>query len=497
MNRSMAKSHISKRIKKRNRINNLWNGGADEADQPVPPVQPVQPVKQVQPVPDNVEPKSGLVEMLAKDDTVNETTISKNLNMLFKLLAIVGFLCMISFIVVSIVNMFIIMIVKGKQKKDAKYNKKLIRDMMEYNFFDYAKYVVPDKSSKCGSKTKNEDTEKSVDAKMTKDEKFLKLYTSIYILNILVSIVVVYIIIYGLATAIIHIYYFAIKDNEAKNALSIRFDKVVGFAMACYFIVAIISIYIIKYMFKEKAINKVLKDLNDKAYDLKLKIYSNLYVETSYLDTIASENFALITNKINKELTTNQVGAMKMIFTYNIYKHYMNNFNGYDSFKDDFKKRFTVGSLKQQPGTEPFEPVEFLFYNDDIEIREFEDHFLTDLEDMIKVSKDAVYTNAKTGYMAINDGSSIQEEVNIRLKAVSDAARYFKKSTLDQAYKAIFNMIRAMFIFAVTLLVVILLLVYTTPQGKAILDMVKGFIQEVYTRIKDLVTNIINKMRGN
>jgi hypothetical protein len=476
MNRDMVKSHMAKRTKRKEKLS---IGGAEE-DARFDLTKYTERTKQG----DNQRDNQVANPILATSNAGSEEgAISKLINNFFMLAAFAGGVCLVVLVILSIVNFARIRSVKKKQDRHTRYNSIIIRDTFEYQLLDYAK------------------------SPSTK-ENVLKVNALIYVSNLMMYIVgYAYVLPYIIISVVLLLFYFKETDVQARKDMSIRFNPVIGVAMATYFAVAIVTIIIIKFVFREKAINGVLNVFNKGIYDLRERIYSNLYVDNAYLDRLASGNFAVIANTIKAQMGTNMVAATRMVFTYNIYKHYANSFTASSPYLEDFNNRFTVGGLKKLPGKDRFDPVEFLLYDDNPEVLIFQDHFMKDLDAMIGVSNEAIYTDTKNTYTARRNGTSIYQEVNTRLSKVNTVAKTFLKSNLQKIHRAMYNVAIAMFVFMIIVLATIVIgatmVLNSTEKGRMALQQLYNTFALAYNTlysfimsIASMIKSIINAIRG-
>lgn len=484
---------MNMKMKNKNKHYDLWKGGIDgiDGENEKPPINQTNPVT----ITRGIEEAA---KFFANSNNAGsqESTLSVMVNNLLILLAAGGSLCLLSFIGLSIANLIILISAKNEEKSRLSRNKVIIRDTIEYSFLDYAKYDTTTNCNKLTQQNTNKNKKKIKTnnqfnlifdnaATNLNTEKKLKLYPAIYVINFMIRFILMYVLIYLIIGCFLLFYYFKINDKNPalKKDLNIKFNKNVAIIMLSYSIIGAIAIALTTTLLKQNAIDKVLSKYNQRAYELKSKINLNLYVDAAYLDTLSSDNIDLIMSTIKDQMDTNPVAAKKMIFTYNVYKHYMNNFNGYDSLKEDFKKSFSVNSLKQTPGKGTFEPVEFLFYNDDYDAREFEDHFHDDIQERIKLSNDSRYEAILSAYINIKNSISLREDVRNKLKNVNDTAKFFKKSELDECYKVIFRVVFALFIFSIVIIVIIIfILMSIIPAVRIALTNAGTFIKGLFSR---------------
>jgi hypothetical protein len=217
--------------------------------------------------------------------------------------------------------------------------------------------------------------------------------------------------------------------------------------VACLYI-AIVSILLIKIIFKG-ALEKVIYDFNKKAYLLKRNIGVNLYVDKTFIDMLYNDNFDSIKDQIKNKINGNMQAASKMIFTYNVYKHYTTNFTLSSPYMQDFKNAFTFENLKGIQQSGKFEPVEFLKYSDSIESVTFDDHFMMDMTSDVESTEDALSSDLLNAYTRNKiNGIILRDDVSNKLNSVSNVAQNFTKTNLEKIYKIIFKFVLSMFIFA-------------------------------------------------
>ena len=412
--------------------------------------------------------KNPLMPSLASGD--EESAISRLINNFFTIAVFLGGIFFVGSIVLAIANFAILRSAKKKQDKRTRYNKIIVRDTLEYKLLDYTK--VP-----------------------AARERSVKLYPFIYMQNMMMYIVVgAYLLPYLIASIVLLLFYFKQVDAATRADLYIRFNPAIGAIMGVYLAVAIANIYIMTFLFKDKAIIGVLGGFADQVYDLKANIYSNLYIDNAYLSRLSGGNPSAIFNTINTEMNRNRIAAQKMIFTYNIYKHYLNNFTLSSPYNEEFNRSFTFEGFKRI-NKKQFEPVEFLVYDEDIAALTFEDHFINDINSMLNVSNDPMYTNLRNSYMAIQRGASMQQDMATMLNKINAITKNFTRNNVENIYKAIYKVVLVLFAFMISVIGAIILaatvVLNRTEQGRMMLQQLYNIMAQIYETIRSIVARII------
>ena len=449
-----------------------------------------------------------------------EGTVAGIFTLIYNIVALVGLLSIILFTIVTIINFGSIKYKKKREKSDSKGGQLILRDTLEYKFFDYS-------NEKMEPKTKKKSFWKSIFSPFNKKEKTeikkdpLLINLQILITNVLFFVIAIFIMV--VITNVIVSGILIVRLVKAGKT-DVNFFKELKpkiktehliVIFVCLFIAGV-SIMLIDILFKN-AVEKVLFDFNKKAYLIKKSIATNLYVDKNFIEMLHSDNFDGIKELIKQKINGNVQVASKMIFTYNVYMHYKTNLSETPSEMQDFKNSFAFDNLKGVRGSSKFDPIEFLKYSDKIESIRFDDHFKIELKEYAESAKDTDSKDLLNAYKRNKIGSiTIHDDIDSKLTNINNnISQNFTKIELEKSYKAIDNFVLSMFIFGLIIIISFgaFLFIYEPTRtwignnkgnigesllkfGTVLIELIWGGILWIIVKLIDAVKYVIGWIRG-
>ena len=411
---------------------------------------------------------------LNTDMSNNQESSGNIFDKIFLIIISIGIIAVFALLVVCFMNFIRLLMIKIKERRDAKNNKLIIRDTIEYKFLNYSNESMQEKQKKNESFFKNVFSTKKTESSIKNDPLFIN--EQIIITTILYQIIGIFIfaLIVNILFSLLPLIKMLKSEPGQLNGIIIdqmkqqigSVDKKYYYGLAGILFITILSSLLLQFVFKT-SVNNVIFNIKLKAYKLKQNIGLNLYVDKTFIDMLYSDNFDSIKNIIRSNINGNVQVASKMIFTYNVYQHYITNFKLSGKHRQEFKEAFTYDNLK----TGAFEPIEFLIYKDDIEFIRFVDHFIDDVKSVIEATNNTDDVDLMHAYTRNKIGDiTLQDDVSNKLKIISDIAVNFRQSNLDKSYKEIFKFTLIMFIVAILLIILLFAFAQLFEKPKQLTD---------------------------
>lgn len=416
-----------------------------------------------------------------------EGTFSKIFHPIYMIIVAFAMIFVLLFVIIAFMNMIKILLLKSKQNRVTKYNDLILRDVMEYKFFQYSAETI---QPNCKRTNK---------MKQAKNEPLLNLYAAITVTSLLYNIVGVFIVMVGAHLGISIILYYRQLTSNKPNLSTMKdvmpkINKNFFLLIGASVTVAFISSIILTVTFVNNAIYGTLRDFNKKAYTFKRWMYSNLYVEGNFLNMLYNDNYDAALDMILSKISQNMEAATKMIFTYNVYIHYISSFTVSNPYMQDFKNRFSYESLKNMRESEPFEPLEFLIYTDDISGITFQNHFLKHIQANIQANQDKNSVELRNAYMNNKyRGVTLHDQTMANMRNLNNLTKEFTITNLEKSYKSILSVVKALFGFAIAILVIAIISMYLyDPTGETFKRLV-SLITQPFIRFKNMIQSIFKR----
>jgi len=426
---------------------------------------------------------------LNTDISNNQESSGNIFDKIFLIIISIGIIAVFALLVVCFMNFIRLLMIKIKERRDAKNNKLIIRDTIEYKFLNYSNESMQEKQKKNESFFKNVFSTKKSKPSIKNDPLFIN--EQIIITTILYQIIGIFIfaLIVNILFSLLPLIKM-LKSGQTNVFIIQQMKQQIGsvdnkyyYGLVGILFIAVLSSLLLQFVFKT-SVNNVIFNIKLKAYKLKQNIGLNLYVDKTFIDMLYSDNFDSIKNIIRSNINGNVQVASKMIFTYNVYQHYITNFKLSGKHRQEFKEAFTYDNLK----TGAFEPIEFLIYKDDIEFIRFVDHFIDDVKSVIEATNNTDDVDLMHAYTRNKIGDiTLQDDVSNKLKIISDIAVNFRQSNLDKSYKEIFKFTLIMFLIAILLILVLFAFAQLFEKPKQLTDKFINFL----SRLADAIGNWI------
>jgi hypothetical protein len=439
-------------------------------------------------------------EKPAKKEGLNREVLSKIFEKIYIGLSALVLLFLFIFIILTMINFAKVVRMRKKQNKQSKKNDIIVRDTIEYSVMAYAKQKQQTRAQKNAKKNKKNKKRiirrRKTKTNTTGPENLLYIYPLISVINVMLILCAVFLLMVFVQISSSLALYFLKEGKSAQSfdytALRPSIKLEYGVILFIGFIVSIVSLTMLKGLFAKKAISTLAK-MNQRAYNMKALVYSNVYVNKNFLDILTSDSVDSTLTLISRKIDTNVADAYKMIYTFNLYNHYNRSFTASSPYRMQFKESFTYEGFKMAPGAPRFDPVEFLIYGDK-PVFETPDYFMLELEarktDFGRRMKRAYTTNR------IN-GDTLENYVRTRLANLTLLANNFSKSKLNKSYQVIyaviFNLLRFIFIFVLVLLIIMTVIVLVMFDDMR--KFIAGLIVRIVEVLKNIVSSIMNSIR--
>lgn len=128
-------------------------------------------------------------------------------------------------------------------------------------------------------------------------------------------------------------------------------------------IIILSAALILNSFYKAKFLNKLQPELRNsqvKINTMKDYIYNNLTTNPDFLEAMLSNNITTMVDIMNKQVT--KYSLAKMIFTVSLYNYYKSNVSENDEVFEEIRKIFTIKEIKSQQ----IDPVQYFYYKQNV-----------------------------------------------------------------------------------------------------------------------------------
>ena len=264
---------------------------------------------------------------------VNLKSLSAAFNILYDVLSLIGSILVLSYFVLTFVDIFIYISRELKQKQFLIFDPNLFnKNTSEY---EALKYNTND----------------------TRNEPY-NIYLEQSLISQMFRVTGLFFVVVGLQIgSFLALKLLAILKNQ-------EFTETIDTPKHISTIIIILSTALImNSIYKSKFLNKLQPNLRNsqvKINTMKDYIYNNLSTNPDFLEAMLSNNITTMVDIMNKQVT--KYSLAKMIFTVSLYNYYKTNVSENDEVFEEIRKIFTIKEIKSQQ----IDPIQYFYYKQNV-----------------------------------------------------------------------------------------------------------------------------------